>query len=107
MIIPTSVTYLLETLYNLSVAAIAPKLISLLAMPNVSAPDARRLVEGLQFYRTKNSDFGDALLCAFARQQGCEVTTFDKGIIKNFPEVTSYTPLDWIAKSKPGASGSR
>jgi predicted nucleic-acid-binding protein len=104
LVIPTSAlqetVYVLETLYNLNAAAIAPKLISLLAIPNVSAPDARWLLNALQFYRAKNSDFGDALLCAFAQQQGCDVSTFDKGILKQFPEITSYTPIDWLAKSK-------
>ncbi len=104
LIIPTSAiqetVYVLETLYNLHPTAVAPKLISLLAIPNVSAPDARWLVNALQLYRTKNSDFGDALLCAFAHYEGCAVSTFDKGMIKKFPEVTASTPIDWLAGSK-------
>ena len=104
LVIPTSAiqetVYVLETYYNLDAVAIAPKLISLLAMHNIIAPDARWLLNALQFYRVKNSDFGDALLCAFAQQQGCDVSTFDKGLIKKFPEITSYTPLDWLGNSK-------
>jgi predicted nucleic-acid-binding protein len=46
-------------------------------------------VEALQFYRVKNSDFGDALLCAFARHTGCDVATYDKGILKKFPEISA------------------
>jgi predicted nucleic-acid-binding protein len=88
--------YVLEKVYQLDAVTIAPKLLSLLALPNVTAPDARWLVEAIQFYRIKNSDFGDALLCAFAQQQGCDVATFDKGILKKFPEVTAYTPIDWL-----------
>ena len=101
LVIPTSTiqetVYVLERLYNLDAAAIAPKLISLLAIPNVDAPDFRWVVEALQFYRTKNSDFGDALLCAFARSEGCDVATFDKGIVKKFPEVVAHTLIDILA----------
>ena len=101
LVIPTSTiqetVYVLERLYNLDAAAIAPKLISLLTIPNVGTPDARWVVEALQFYRTKNSDFGDALLCAFARSEGCDVATFDKGIVKKFPEVVACTPTECLA----------
>ncbi len=101
LVIPTSAiqetVYALERLYDLDAAAIAPKLISLLAIANVHAPDARWLLEALQFYRVKNSDFGDALLCAYAHSEGCDVATFDKGILKKFPEVCACTPKDWLA----------
>jgi predicted nucleic-acid-binding protein len=105
LIIPTAsvqeTVYVLEKIYHLDAATIAPKLISLLAMPNVTAPDARWLIEALQFYRIKNSDFGDALLCAFARREGCDVATFDKGILKKFPEVPAYAPIDWLEGKAP------
>ena len=105
LIIPTAsvqeTVYVLEKIYRLNAATIAPKLISLLAMPNVTAPDERWLVEALQFYRIKNSDFGDALLCAFARREGCDVATFDKGILKKFPEVPAFTPIDWLEGKAP------
>jgi predicted nucleic-acid-binding protein len=105
LVIPTSAiqetVYVLERLYGLHAAAIAPKLISLLAIPNVHAPDARWLMEALQFYRLKSSDFGDALLCAYARSEGCDVATFDRGILKKFPEVSAYTPKDWLAGKSP------
>ncbi len=100
LMVPTATiqetVYVLEKLYHLDPATIAPKLLSLLAMPNVTAPDASWLLEALQFYRIRNSDFGDALLCAFARRAGCDVATFDKGILKKFPEVRAYTPIDWL-----------
>ena len=108
LVAPTSAiqetVYVLEKLYNLDAADIAPKLVALLAIPNVDAPDARWLVEALQSYRVKNSDFGDALLCAFARSQGCDVATFDKGILKKFPEITAYTPNDFLAGKIPARS---
>lgn len=101
LVIPTSTiqetVYVLERLYNLDAAAIAPKLISLLAIANVDTPDSRWVVEALQFYRSKNSDFGDALLFAFARSEGCDVATFDKGIVKKFPEVIANTPAGILA----------
>jgi predicted nucleic-acid-binding protein len=107
LVIPTSTiqetVYVLERLYKLEAAAIAPKLISLLTIPNVDTPDARWVVEALQFYRAKNSDFGDALLCAFARSQGCGVATFDKGIVKKFSEVAVYTPA--LCLHRPRAPG--
>jgi len=93
LVIPTATVqetvYVLEKLYHLEADAIAPKLLSLLTLPNVNVPDARWLVEALQFYRVKNSDFGDALLCAFARHTGCDVATYDKGILKKFPEISA------------------
>jgi predicted nucleic-acid-binding protein len=85
--------------YNLDAAAIAPKLISLLAIPNVTAPDSRWLVKALQLYRSRNTDFGDALLCAYAHFEGCGVATFDKGILKRFPEIATCTPTEWLAKN--------
>jgi len=100
LIIPTATiqetVYVLERLYHFDAATIAPKLISLLAISNVNAPDGRWLIEALQFYRIKNSDFGDALLCAYAHHAGCDVATFDKGILKKFPEVAAGTPTDWL-----------
>jgi predicted nucleic-acid-binding protein len=101
LVIPTSTiqetVYVLERLYDLDATAIAPKLISLLAIPNVDAPDSRWVMEALQFYRAKNSDFGDALLCAFAHSEGCDVVTFDKGIVKKFPEIVANTPAECLA----------
>ena len=104
LVIPTSAiqetVYVLERLYDSKPVEVAPKLISLLAIPNVDSPDARWVVEALQFYRTKNSDFGDALLCAFARSEGCIVSTFDKGIINKFPEVDVLAPIGGGLRSK-------
>jgi predicted nucleic-acid-binding protein len=96
------VVYVLETNYHLDAATIAPKLISLLTLHNVDSPDGNWVVEALQFYREKNSDFGDALLCAYARSAGCEVATFDKGILKKFSEVVAYTPTDWLTGKPQG-----
>jgi predicted nucleic-acid-binding protein len=112
LVIPTSTIQetvcVLERLYNLDAATIAPKLISLLAMPNVDTPDARWVVEALQFYRAKNSDFGDALLCPFARSERCDAATFDKGIVKKFPEVAVLTPLECLAgKTQARSRGER
>ncbi|HZM05527.1 MAG TPA: PIN domain-containing protein [Candidatus Saccharimonadales bacterium] len=102
LVVPTSTiqetVYVLESIYDLSPAEIAPKLISLLAIPNVDAPDYRWVVEALQFYRIKNSDFGDALLCALAHAEGWEVVTFDKGIAKKFSEVAVRTPAECLAR---------
>lgn len=101
LVIPASTiqetVYVLERLYNLDAAAIAPKLISLLTLHHVQSPDASWVVEALQYYREKNSDFGDAMLYAYAKSAGCEVATFDKGSLKKFPEVTADTPEAWLA----------
>ena len=102
LVVPVSVVqetvYVLETLYHLDAADIAPKLISLLAMENVEAAEGGWVIEALQFYRTKNSDFGDALLCAFAHANDCAVATFDKGILKKFPEILAQTPPELLAE---------
>jgi predicted nucleic-acid-binding protein len=104
LVVPTSAiqetVYVLERLYNLDAAAIAPKLISLLTLPNVSAPDSHWVVEALQLYRARNSDFGGALLCAFARSEGCDVATFDEGIVKKFPEVAVLSPAECLERAK-------
>jgi predicted nucleic-acid-binding protein len=101
LVVPVSAlvetVYVLERIYRLAAAAIAPKLLSLFAIPNVTSPDSRWLVEGLQMYRSKNSDFGDALLCAFADHHGCGVATFDKDLMRKFPEITAQTPAQWLA----------
>jgi len=105
LVIPASTiqetVYVLENIYHLDAATIAPKLISLLTLHNVGSPDASWLVEALQFYREKNSDFGDAMLCAYAGSAGCEAATFDQGILKKSSEVTAYTPTDWLAGKAP------
>jgi predicted nucleic-acid-binding protein len=62
-------------------------------------------MEALQFYRTRNSDFGDALLCAFARSAGCDVATFDKGIVKKFPDVVACAPTEYLAGKTPRRGG--
>lgn len=105
LVIPTSTiqetVYALERLYHFEAATIAPKLISLLAISNVETPDARWVLEALQLYRTRNSDFGDALLCAYAYYEGHDVATFDKGILKKFPEIRAYSPSDWPEAKMP------
>ena len=110
LVIPTSAiqetVYVLERLYDFEPADIAPKMISLLTLPNVDTPDSRWVVEALQFYRVKNSDFGDALLCAFALSEGCDVATFDKGIVKKFSEVGVHTPAECLANKPQGRSKS-
>ncbi len=75
---------------------IAPKLTSLLSLSGVACPDARWVLDAIQWYRAKNSDFGDALLCAYARHHHCEVSTFDKDLIKKFTEVAASAPLPRI-----------
>lgn len=96
LIIPTPIlqetVYVLETCYDGTPDIIAPKLISLLSLTGVTCPDARWVLDGLQWYRAKNADFGDALLCAYARHHNCEVSTFDKDLIKKFDEITATEP---------------
>ena len=77
---------------------IAPKLMSLLSLTGVTCPDARWVLDGIQWYRAKNADFGDALLCAYARHHDCEVNTFDKELIKKFTEITASEPASPKAK---------
>jgi predicted nucleic-acid-binding protein len=101
LLIPASAiqetVYVLESLYGLTADAIAPKLISLLSLHNVKSPDGTPLIAALQFYREKNSDFGDAMVCACAQSAGCGVATFDKGIMKKFKEIPVALPGDWLS----------
>ena len=96
LIIPTTIlqetVYVLETFYAGTPATIAPKLMSLLSLTGVTCPDARWVLDGIQWYRAKNADFGDALLCAFALHHDCEVNTFDQELIKKFTEITASEP---------------
>ena len=96
LIIPTPIlqetVYVLETFYAGTPDTIAPTLLSLLSLTGVTCPDARWVLDGIQWYRAKNADFGDALLCAYARHHHCEVSTFDQGLINKFPEVTATEP---------------
>lgn len=98
LVIPTPMlqetVYVLETFYDGTAETIAPKLISLLNLPGIRCPDARWVLDALHWYRAKNVDFGDALLCAYARSEGCEVATFDKGLMKKFPEIVANEPMD-------------
>lgn len=96
LIVPPTVlqetVYALETYYEGTPETIAPKLVSLLNLTGVSCPDSRWVLDGIQWYRDKKADFGDALLCAYARRHHCEVSTFDRGLIKKFPEVSATEP---------------
>ena len=96
VILPTSVlqetVYALETFYRGTPETIAPKLMSLLSLKGVTCPNARWVMDGIQWYRTKNADFGDALLCAYAHHHHCDVNTFDKELIKKFTEVAAAEP---------------
>ena len=96
VVLPTSVlqetVYALETFYHGTPETIAPKLMSLLSLNGVTCPDARWVMDGIQWYRMKNADFGDALLCAYAHHHHCDVNTFDKELIKKFTEVTAAEP---------------
>jgi predicted nucleic-acid-binding protein len=96
LIIPTSVlqetVYALKTFYAGTPDTVAPKLLSLLSLNGVTCPDARWVLDGIQWYRAKRADFGDALLCAYARHHHCEVNTFDQDLIKKFPEVAASEP---------------
>jgi len=102
LIIPTAIlqetVYVLETYYGGTPDTIAPKLLSLLSLNGVTCPDARWVLDGIQWYRAKNADFGDALLCAYARHHHCEVSTFDQELIKKFTEVIASEPAK--AKTK-------
>lgn len=101
LVIPTPIlqetVYVLETYYAGTPETIAPKLMSLLSLTGVTCPDARWVLDGIQWYRAKNADFGDALLCAYARHHHCEVKTFDKDLIKKFTEIAASEPA---AKTK-------
>ena len=96
VVVPTPVlqktVYVLETFYGGTPSTIAPKLMSLLSLTGVTCPDARWVLDGIQWYRAKNTDFGDALLCACALHHDCEVNTFDKELIKKFTEITASEP---------------
>ena len=102
LIVPTTVlqevVYALETFYDGSPDTIAPKLLSLLSLTGVTCPDARWVLDGIHWYRAKQADFGDALLCAYARHHHCEVSTFDQGLIKKFPEIAATEPTKPKAK---------
>ena len=119
LIIPTPIlqetVYVLETFYAGTPDTVAPKLMSLLSLTGVTCPDARWVMDGIQWYRAKNADFGDALLCAYARHHHCEVQTFDKDLIKKFTEVAASepvsrikTPSAWlVGLPRPRSSGSQ
>ncbi len=96
LVIPTVIlqetVYVLETFYKGTPETIAPKLTSLLSLTGVTCPDARWVLDAIQWYRAKSADFGDALLCAYARHHHCEVSTFDKDLIKKFAEIAASAP---------------
>lgn len=50
----------IETFYDRTPATIAPKLISLPSLTGITCPGARRVLNAIQWYRSKHADFGDA-----------------------------------------------
>jgi predicted nucleic-acid-binding protein len=100
LIIPTPILQetvdVLETYYAGTPETIGPKLMSLLSLTGVACPDARWVLDAIQWYRAKHADFGDALLCAYAHHHHCEVKTFDKELIKKFREIAASEPTQRI-----------
>ena len=100
LIIPTPILQetvdVLETYYAGTPETIGPKLMSRLSLTGVACPDARWVLDAIQWYRAKHADFGDALLCAYAHHHHCEVTTFDKALITKFREIAASEPTQRI-----------
>lgn len=70
--------YVLEKVYKIERREIQNALCSFLQIENVTSPERRALMRGLQFYAEHKLDFVDCLLCGYRMEHGYEICTFDK-----------------------------
>ena len=70
------VVYVLRGVYNIAKTEIAQSLTELIRFDNISVSNRYVIEKALFLYRTKNLDFVDCLLCAYASLD--EIATFDK-----------------------------
>ena len=76
------VVYVLRSVYKLERSKIADAVIEFLNIPSVYADNYTVIESGLRKYGEVSLDFVDCLLVAYHTEQGYEICTFDKKLIK-------------------------
>jgi predicted nucleic-acid-binding protein len=74
------VIYVLEGVYEVSKENIVDLLLELIDFENVYVLDEKILKKALVYFKEKNLDFVDCLLCAYSQKD--EILTFDKKLKK-------------------------
>jgi len=74
------VVYVLLGVYEIKKEDISTQLIELINFNNISVSNHNIIQKALEFFKTKNIDFVDCLLCSYSTQD--EIITFDKKLNK-------------------------
>jgi len=77
------VVYVLKSVYKLDRSIIANAIIKFLNVSTVESDNHAVIEAGLRKYSEVSLDFVDCLLIAYHTEQGYEICTFDKKLIKN------------------------
>lgn len=76
------VVYVLRSVYKLERSIIANAVIEFINIPSVRSDNYAVIETGLRKYSEVSLDFVDCLLIAYHSEQGYEICTFDKKLIK-------------------------
>ena len=74
------VVYVLNGVYSISKEDIADLLTEFISFSNILLSDKIAVKNALEIYKSKNLDFVDGLLCAYAKDD--QIMTFDKKLNK-------------------------
>ena len=74
------VVYVLQGVYEIAKEDISNQLLELISFENIFVSNYEIINKALIIFKTKNLDFVDCLLCAYANQD--EIVTFDKKLNK-------------------------
>jgi len=81
------VVYVLNKTYKIDKEELSQTLIAFLHNENIYLLSKEVAVTALDYFREKNIDFVDCLLCSYAKVGDCDVVSFDKKLgncLKNF-----------------------
>ena len=74
------VIYVLNSVYNISKKETADLLLELISFENILLSDKNIAQKSLEYFKEKNLDFVDCLLCSYSQKD--DILTFDKKLKK-------------------------
>jgi predicted nucleic acid-binding protein len=82
-------------------ATAARQLSALLQQPGIVVENRSRVLDILGLCETRNIDYGNAALIAFAQStvQPHPILSYDRDFGK-VPEITAFSPVDWLQKGR-------
>ena len=83
------VVYVMTKVYKRDRSDISKGIITFLETDNIKTNCGNVIKNGLQLYDENNLDFVDCLLCAYHKEYGHEICTFDKKLNKLIKKIDS------------------